>query len=216
MDMGAEKGKKKVKQNKYVRSSTETGVSVLLRMLAYPYYYGCLVVLLFTGCGVQEHSEQRTAREVTKVVADRDSEFLAHYAPQPQPTVVTTQSKDGSTTTTVTPPPPTVDIHAKEGARVNVNEKGWWTFSEEDSYPLFVKLIGLAVGLFMLGLLVWAWRKQSAAVDQAYQAADEALARQIKKRRERAQETTDTREIAHNAVSIADLEAERGKLRGKR
>ena len=109
-------------------------------------YLILIPMLLLAGCGVQEHSRTDTAKEVTKAVADRDSEFLAHFAPQPSPTVVTTQSKDGSTTTTVTPPPPTVDIRAREGVSAKVNEKGWWTFSEEDSYPFFIKLIGVCVG----------------------------------------------------------------------
>ena len=169
-------------------------------------------VLFLAGCSAfQEHQEQRTVQETSKIIASHERDVNERYLP----TVVETETdpKTGITKTKVSPP---AEIHTADSVNVNANQKSFWDDMSAYSYPFFVKLIGLALGLFLLGLLVWAWRKQSAAVDQAYQLADEALARQIRKRRERAQESTDPMEVTHHSVSIADLEAERGKLRAKK
>lgn len=169
------------------------------------------ILLLLAGCGFQEHQEQRTVQETSKIIASHERDVNERYLP----TVVETETdpKTGITKTKVSPP---ADIHTSDNLGINAGQKSFWDDSASSSYPFFVKLIGVVVGAFLLGLLLWALRRQSLAVNEAYQLADATLAAQIKKRRERAAMATSHQEVAHYQTDIADLEAERGKLRAKK
>lgn len=180
-------------------------------------YVILLLLVLCAGCGVQEHRDASSDKIAEKIAGTRRIDFIENQQPQAQPSIETeTDPKTGKVTTKINPAPPAVHREYSEGVELDAKIKSESSESSADSYPLGIKLIFLALGLFLLGLIVWALRRQSAAVNEAYQLADESLAAQIRKRRERAAMATSHQEVAHYQTDIADLEAERGKLKGKK
>lgn len=86
--------------------------------------------------------------------------------------------------------------------------------NSKDSIPLFVKLIGGAVGVFALTFaLGWLWRTiRTTALGQGINAGDKVLGAFIQKLRQRALESVTNEEKARHLSDIAHLESERGKL----
>lgn len=110
------------------------------------------------------------------------------------------------------------DLTFETVTRTGAGSKASAAGSSEISIPLFVKIIGLAIGLVLLALAVWwLWGfLRTTAFGQGISLADDMAARQIRKLRERAVLADDAAEKAKLATDIADLESERGKLAGRR
>ena len=83
------------------------------------------------------------------------------------------------------------------------------------SIPLFVKIIGLAVAIGALaGVLMWLWRSaKTTAIGQGLQAADQLAAGWIRRKRTQATLATDREEINRLNAEIAEMEADRGRLK---
>lgn len=82
------------------------------------------------------------------------------------------------------------------------------------SIPLGVKLTLIAVGLGLLWLVIWLWRRTSPAVDAALGAGDRAIAAAITQVEHALSTSTDASELTKLNAQKALLEKERGKLKG--
>lgn len=86
---------------------------------------------------------------------------------------------------------------------------------DRSSIPLGVKLVLLAAGVASLvGALLLAWRYAKAtAAGQALALADDVLAQRVRALRAESATSTDQQAIARVQAQVAELEAERGRLR---
>ena len=78
--------------------------------------------------------------------------------------------------------------------------------------PLFVSLIGCAVGILLLLYTFKQVKNSSTAISATFDLADETLKRHIENARSRAISSVDKNQIAEEMRRIAEYEAERGKL----
>ncbi len=175
-----------------------------------------VLVLLFllAGCGFKEHQQSETTKDAAALSASRSADFSRQTTAGAQPAVEIT-GKDG-TTIKVTPPPKaeTVTLTEDEGVKANSKNQAW--FSESDSFPFFVKLIGVCIGLtFLLGIIRYV-RKQSAAANLAFTTADAALASQVQRLSDKAKLATSSADVAQHTTDLAALEKERRQLLEKK
>lgn len=84
------------------------------------------------------------------------------------------------------------------------------------SVPLAVKLILLAVGLGLLWLVIWLWRRTSPAVEAAFSAGDRAVAGAIERLEMLARQTTNPEDLTKINAQLAALEKDRGRLASKK
>ena len=178
-----------------------------------------LVCLSPLGCSLvpKEQRQQQTIQESAKFAGTRNTEIEQHIQAAPTPTIVTTTNpKTGETSTSITPPPARVDTHYAGNAEASAGAATLNSYDFSESIPLFVKLIGLAIGLALLaGVVIGVWiyvRRASAAVAASAELADHILAEQIQRLRNKAMAAKDPDEITEHSTEIAGLEAQRGKL----
>lgn len=108
-----------------------------------------------------------------------------------------------------------VEVVSHEGTEAGSTEKA--KGSSATTIPLFVKLIGAGIGIFVI---VFALRyafnaAKGTGFGEGLAFADDLAARQIRKLRERVALATDAASQAQLNHDIADLEAERGRLATK-
>lgn len=112
-----------------------------------------------------------------------------------------------------TPMRETLEIHSVASQSASANDAAAGNSSV--TIPLFVKVIGLGVGIAVLtGAILFALKSaKGTAFGQGLQLADEALARAIQRKRQVAATTTDSSKQAEIHAELAQLEADRGKLK---
>lgn len=110
-------------------------------------------------------------------------------------------------------PPFQETVEFSAGTAQDVASKSSAKGSLDVSIPMGVKIGLVGVGLVLLAWGVRVIRASSAAANAAYGAADAALASRIRSWREKATTATDPGEIARLQASIAELEADRGRLK---
>jgi len=102
------------------------------------------------------------------------------------------------------------------GSTQKAGSKAEQTWYDEIRIPLGVKIAMLAVGLAMLvavvGGAIWWARHSSAAVNAAWEAADQQAAKAIQRLEAKVASTTDAAAKAALLQEKAELEKERGKL----
>ena len=178
----------------------------------------CALLALFALAGCfdpgKERSEQQSIKEAAQIASRHNSELIEKITPAPQPVIVTRSNpQTGEIETTITPAPSAVDVRYTEGQDVAASERSALQESEVSSYPFFVKLIGICVGVACLLGIVWYLRRASLAVKEVLDFGDASFANVIRRKRAQAQTSTDQAEIARQNVDIAALEAERGRLK---
>lgn len=107
------------------------------------------------------------------------------------------------------------ETEASAGAGVNASSNSDAHTEQATSIPLGVKLTLIGIGLAaIVGALVFAWKHiRTTALGQGIAAADSILANRIRAARARATTSRDAEEIAKAMAEVADLEAERGRIK---
>lgn len=169
------------------------------------------VVLVAAACvGGCVPTEKRSTIEQTQresVAGKANAEVLRETQVQPPPVTVTT--KDG--TRVEMPAAVTETVRAKTEASEVSDSAATGRAEDSETIPLFVKLIGGAVGLSMLLGVGWLLLRSSRALRAAYAVADDYLARGINRVRTMAQVETDpARANLLNSI-VSGLEAERAE-----
>lgn len=128
------------------------------------------------GCGLQERSSTLEQKQRENVSQSATSDFV--QAVKPSPVSITVPQKGADPIVITTP------AAAETKAAASVGEESASTASgsgnDSVSFPLFVKIIGLAIGLALLGGLLWLARRSSAAVNAAWTQADDMIASRLK------------------------------------
>jgi hypothetical protein len=113
----------------------------------------------------------------------------------------------------------TTSEETAESSSLNTTAKQISTASDITSQPLWVKLVGGAIGLGMLAWVVfWIKRKieqgaAGAAAAASFKLADEALASAVTAAETRLKGNTDADDAAHLTAALSDLEKARGKIK---
>lgn len=105
-----------------------------------------------------------------------------------------------------------VEAESKGNIAEQSEEESWY----KKKFPMWMALIGTGVGIFIVFAAIKYGRKSSPAVDQAWGYMDEKLAEWIRQARERSMSSADPVEMARFNAEIAELEAERGRVAGKK
>jgi hypothetical protein len=90
------------------------------------------------------------------------------------------------------------------------------SFFSKTKLPFAIALLIGSIGLLVLFVAVWLWRKSSLAIDTGYKYADAGLANGIRTLRTWATTTSDHSQMAQANALIAELESHRGKLKPSR
>ena len=167
-----------------------------------------LVAGMLAGCGTLVPSERRASQSVqaTEAIATETQQTMRRTF-EVVPQAATAMQLSNGVPVAVSESL-TVESRTTTGAGSEDRAKG----TSQISIPLFVKVIGLAVGLGMLWLVLWIIRKQSVAAQAAWSAADRAVADSIDFVEAKARESTNPEELNKLNAELARLEKRRGKL----
>lgn len=160
------------------------------------------------GCSLPtEHTSTLDQRQRENVAQRATSDFARSL--EPLPTEVTIKAKDGSTTTIKQPTPE--KTRATATAEENSNSEATGASLNSVTIPLFVKIIGIALGIGLLaaviGGIIWYLRKSSAAVNAAWNWTDEAISNKLATIRALKGASTDPARIQALTESEAHLES---------
>lgn len=162
-------------------------------------------IVMQGGCVPMERSSTLEQKQRENVGQKATSEFVK--STETPPIEVTTENKDGTKTTVKTPGTSRTTGKASVGEDSDSASSGAWAWSE--SVPLFVKLIGLAVGLGMLGGIIWFAVNRSAALKSAWAIGDEFLSKQVNRIKGEAMASTDPAHSAKMSAIAAEMEHDR-------
>lgn len=161
---------------------------------------GCLSVPTEQASTLQQKQRENVTQKAT-------SEFAKSLESSPAPLVVEMTSKDGETMKVSQPAPQHQAITGKafsgEGSDSSAEGSSSWSLT----VPLFVKLIGLAVGLGLLAVVVLMIRKHFTIVGAAWSFADEKVSDYIHNLR--SIQTTSINPEVNAALKAAEAQAER-------
>jgi hypothetical protein len=173
------------------------------------------------GCGAlipSEHKEQVAVTTAGELAATHSTE-LTKQVEGGAAAPVDVKMKGHGNTLSLTMEAPKVSTVAREADGQDSAGHDAASGSSKKSIPMFVKLIGLVVGLGLLAGLIWGvvtyLRKNSAAGAAAFSMADTTIANWIAHKRQTAMATTDPATLASLNAEIAHFESERGKLAAK-
>lgn len=126
-----------------------------------------------------EHTSTLDQRQRENVAQEATSKFV--QAVQPSPVSVIVEGKDGSKTTITQPAPTSTNASATTKEKSASEASGNWF--DALTIPLFVKIIGIAIGIGLLaaviGCILWYLRKSSVAVNTAWSWMDEAITNRL-------------------------------------
>lgn len=180
--------------------------------------------LLCGGCGslVPSSRKENAATKVADNAENRSGfEMAGKMSPEFWPEV--TASNIGKGTFSVRMPA-NYDVSVKSDNKGSAGSKDWFDYSFVSQIPLGVRIILIAIGLFMLLGFAWLLRKKSVAAKVATDIADRrvadmaakadrAMASAIERNRTKAMTASDPKETAVAAIEVASLERERGILK---
>lgn len=173
-----------------------------------------IVTLLAVGCAAfpQEQRQLVTQEQRESIAAATTAEVVRQSRVEPPTSTIETTTKDGTTVKIAQPVAFTESVTAGTTARENSDTAASGVASWQQSVPLGVSLILLAIGLGLLLLIFWIVRRNSAAVNAAWKYGDEALKRRIDALRSRMSTATDPNVILALQSEEAQLERERAEL----
>lgn len=179
----------------------------------------CLAVAaLLSGCGslIPHETKRDEATKTAGQIANKQTGNLDRQAQVTPPITVSKVGEGATVNVTVPAVPQSVKVETNGEIRSESNATD--TAKESVSIPLFVKIIGLAVGVFALfGAVFWAIKAikngaAGAATAAALDLGDSVLAKSIQKMRLIQAGTTDVNTKQVISDHIAAMESERGKM----
>ena len=166
-----------------------------------------LSLFSFNACSLlPSEREQSQSLKATEALLAQHDLTIKRATEREQGIVVT---RDGQVV--AVPIRETLEISSKSSTDAGTKTNANGTFSQ--TIPLGVKLTLIGIGIIAIVFgLSFAWKRlKVTAIGQGISLADDVLAGQIRKIRNRAQTSTDPSEIARLNADIADLESERGR-----
>ena len=178
---------------------------------------GISLALLLTGCAGQlvphEANQKAALASAAQIETTHESEITKQVNGTPAPINITQSGTSNTVSVAVLAPAATVSLHDTAGSTSHTDQQS--TASDSYTIPMFVKIIGLAIGLLVLFLVlkyVWTYiRTNSPAVDAAYKLADAKLAEVIGHIESKRAAATDPQVQAN----LNDLAATANKARGQ-
>lgn len=174
-------------------------------------------MLLVAGCGTlipSEHKEQVAVRTAGELAATHSANVTKQSENVAPPMNLSISGKDNKLDLKVESARTSTKVEAADTQDSSGHDSAFG--SSMHTIPLFVKLIGAAIGLgllfFVIKWIVSYLRKSSPAIDAAFQAGDELAAKWINEARHEAMATTDPNALAKLNARIAQMEADRGKF----
>jgi hypothetical protein len=138
---------------------------------------GLFMLATMPGCGLKESRSLVQQEQRESIATGTTADVVRQTEVTPPPVRVTT--RDG--TTIEMPAASSSTTSASTTASESSDSAASGKATESSTYPLFVKLIGVAVGCFLLMGVAWAIRRQFKAVDLAFAAGDDLAAKMIHK-----------------------------------
>lgn len=167
---------------------------------------------MLTGCGLKEQHSTLDQKQRESIAETTTAKVLRETATvQPEVNVKTT-AKDGSSTEVTIPAAATQKVEAETKASADSNSSASGSAAQSESFPMFVKLIGVGVGLLVLLLVWWLIRRSSKAADAAWVAADGMVASKIHNLRTHQTASTDPNVIAALKTQEAELQRLRAEM----
>lgn len=173
---------------------------------------GATVVSSLVGCGSLLPTEDRSLvkQESRESIAGQTTAGVVSAATvQPPDVTITTTAKDGTTVQVKQPAATETTTTANTTASETSDASASGEASQSTTIPMFVKLIGSAVGLGLLWLVFWLWRRTSKAVNAAFAAGDDLAARGIHSVRSLAATLTSPEDRARVLALAGDMERDR-------
>lgn len=175
-------------------------------------FVALMIVFAMSGCGLKEQHSTLDQKQRESIAETTTAKVLRETATvQPEVNVKTT-AKDGSSTEVTIPATATQKIEAETAATADSDSAASGNAAQSDSFPMFVKLIGVGVGLLILLLVWWLIRRSSKAVDAAWVAADGMVASKIHNLRTHQTASTDPNVIAALKTQEAELQRLRAEM----
>lgn len=167
-----------------------------------------LTVLMLGGCSLipTERSSLIQQQQRESIAANTTANVVTAAKVNPPEVTITTTAKDGSKIEVKQPAQVTEQTDARTGAHEDSNSEASGTNKNSVSIPMFVKIIGSAIGLFMLLIIFWLIKRSSSAVNAAWTWVDSAIANKIQTTRTLASTTTEPGAIAAYKTMEAELE----------
>lgn len=157
-----------------------------------------LIILLLVGCGTlmpSESTSEETAR-ATSSIANRQTQSFSAVLEAAKP---------------VTHDRSEISYSAESGQQASSDQAAW--FERVTQIPMGVKLLLLAAGGLAIFFVVRLVMKHSAAATAVAGASDEAIASTIRWLRQKATSTTDPQVKVDLQGQVAELEAQRGRMK---
>jgi hypothetical protein len=197
-----------LRERRVFRSSTSSTSSSALQLLL---LFG---LFFLNGCSMlpaeRQRSEALKTTEQISTSADRTTERTLTVTPEFAMAV-----RDSNVVAIPLGPSVTEVVKVSSSTATGAGSRENSQASLAVTIPLGVKLLLVAAGIAALvGVVIWARRAAAGtAFGQGLNLADEILARQIRKLRERVSLSSDDGEQKKVLADIGDLEAERGRLK---
>lgn len=176
-----------------------------------------VALLVLTGCGTlipTEHKEQVAVQSAGKLATAQSADIVKQVENANPPMNVNISGKDNKLDLKVEATK--AQTHAVIAAEQDAAGTDSATGNRSKTIPFFVKLIGVGVGLLLVVGVIAYIRKQYAAIDVAFSAGDQLLARQIGRWKDKAMTETDPSRLAVYNNEVAHLERERGTFNNSR
>lgn len=179
---------------------------------------GIGLAVLLTGCMGQlvphEANQKAALASAAQIETAHETEVTKQVNGTPAPISVTQSGSSNSVSVVVMPPGGNTTVHDKAGSTSHTDQQS--TASDSTTIPLFVKLIGLALGLgllfFIIRWIITYMKANSLAVDAAYKEADQYVANIIGHIEAKSRAAADPATQASMNDLLATAQKERGKL----
>lgn len=186
---------------------------------------GALLVYVFKGCSMvpTEQSSTLSQKQRESVIGKATTDVVRATDTLPPNVTITTKAKDGTVVQIEQPTrqhsETTASTSAGESSDSSASGSSEWSIK----VPMFVKVIGLAVGIGLFIGIIWFLRRNSAAIKkitdvadervaEAVSMADDAFSDMIHSVRSEAITTTEPAQVAKLTTIAADIERKRSNF----
>lgn len=160
------------------------------------------------GCGLQERSSTLEQRQREQVDQASLAQLERSITPAPREIVIPTgNGKEAITIKDV----PASSVKARTENKEASNSSASGNSEDSETFPMFVKIIGLAVGMAALVGAFWLLRRSSVALDAAWQKTDKMIASRLKTISALKGEATDPAKVASYTAEESRLNALRAE-----
>lgn len=161
-------------------------------------------VVTMVGCVPMERASTLEQKQRENVSQKATSEFASSV----QPTPLRVHLKDG----TIIEQPVAAKVFGKAESKESSDSSASGNSEWIESIPLFVKLIGLAVGIAALCGAGWLVLRSSKAADAAWKWTDEAISNKVNTLKALAAASTDPAKVQAYQEAIAQAEGLRAEV----